>query len=436
MNWCSVSAASQLTFAPKLALVRGELAAMNGHISDALLYYENATTSSRLQGYSHVAAIAFERSAEVLGTLGVHQLAIAALKESVLEWRKFGAWAKIRCLAQTHRYAEPLRDWMATRQPLQSLSPPAGSSVYPASTPPALSASVGQSLFVNSSTGRDGFTAISDTNDDSPLMSNRALSPPARTATAAAPAPLTLPAASTGGGVVASATGNSGSGSSISPPNSDSTVPGVVSAGADHVSTQLNVMALIKSSQLLSSEIELSKLLERYLLIVLQLAGATSGLLFLNDPKAAEAAGLNRPPPTIHNKSSIRDNGATGGSAMVIDSTGDTKIGLNTSPPPAVVPPLATAQLYLECACNIDSEQKSWTEPSIPFRELSPDRFAHSVVEYVLRSGQSLVLDNTMTGRGSPPTRGTGTGTATGSGGSAALSGVAISSPSLRASIP
>jgi GAF domain-containing protein len=332
-SWSEVSGSALAVHGARLALVRGEIAGLQGRSTEALAYYEQAINSARTQGMTHIVALSLERSAETLAAMGAHSLATAALKESAVEYMRFGATVKVARMCAVH----PAIQHCVELQPKQLL-----------------------------------LSGLRDSSDDSPLFPVRSLA--ARIGTdAGTPKHHTI------------ADNAKSSAAAVVEPSADSETGADVAGGRDSVSTQLNISFLIQCTRLLSSDLELSKLLERFMQFVLQLGGATSGLLFLSGPEGSSGAagGGSAPAPA-----SASGSGAASGS--VSPSEFDASRAGSESFARAAI----DSQLYLACACDVSSDRKSWIEKSTPWHELPRDRFAHSVVEYVLRSGHEVVVDN------------------------------------------
>lgn len=90
------------TFKDKEALVKAEMARLEGEHGAAIQHYESAIKFSREAGFEHINGLAHEIAGHFAQASGLKVAADAYLKGAMLTWERWGAQAKVRQLEQQH----------------------------------------------------------------------------------------------------------------------------------------------------------------------------------------------------------------------------------------------------------------------------------------------------------------------------------------------
>jgi PAS domain S-box-containing protein len=91
-----------LTFGGREALVRAEIARIEGRLLDAQDFYEEAVRSAHMHGFTHVEAIANERAGSFYAARGFDKISATYLRDARYCYRRWGADAKVRQLVQLY----------------------------------------------------------------------------------------------------------------------------------------------------------------------------------------------------------------------------------------------------------------------------------------------------------------------------------------------
>ncbi|MGJ5131975.1 trifunctional serine/threonine-protein kinase/ATP-binding protein/sensor histidine kinase [Bradyrhizobium oligotrophicum] len=96
------------TFADKHALLRAEIARLDGHDTDAMRFYEVAVRSARVNGFPHYEGLAYELAARFYRARGYEEIADLYLRNARRCYALWGADGKVRQLDETNPHFRPL----------------------------------------------------------------------------------------------------------------------------------------------------------------------------------------------------------------------------------------------------------------------------------------------------------------------------------------